>query len=266
MNPVPETHDELEARRASVAWSFRPRPAGPPRRLTADEYDEATALLERGGLSGLDTALVTAVRSGAQPGDPLPPEEPIPYIHGVHDTDVRIVGDGDERRVVVLFSHQAFPGQRFGYAYQPPAEADEYEDIWLMEEIDTGALHRIMRYDHPEADESDVTWVRLYGQLLGWVGETDVTRLRLRAFAWVGATVAGETCGIWVSRTDRSTGPCGRPSIARAPRNLWATVVSAADGHPASDDLAFVGACPDHVDELRRRVELRHGEVEGLRS
>jgi len=63
----------------------------------------------------------------------------------VHDCEARVTGDG---RVVLLFAHHDFPAVRFGYRCKPPGQA-RLEELWLSEEIATGALHRMMRYDRP---------------------------------------------------------------------------------------------------------------------
>ena len=77
------------------------------------------------------------------PGDPLPPLQPHPYIDNVTGADVIITGTGPERRVAVLFSHQHFPGVRFGHRFS--GRDPGLEGIELKEEIETGALHRMMQ-------------------------------------------------------------------------------------------------------------------------
>ena len=71
----------------------------------------------------------------------------------------------DGQAVVLLFSHDDFPDARFGYLAKAPTE-DDHEDVWLAEELATGALHRIMRDVAPVPDAAGVTWLRLDGQLL----------------------------------------------------------------------------------------------------
>ena len=56
--------------------------------------------------------------------------------------------------MAVLFCHQSFPGVRFGHRFTP---ADKYAPIWLMEEIETGALHRMMR-TQPPPDDAGTVW------------------------------------------------------------------------------------------------------------
>jgi hypothetical protein len=98
--------------------------------------------------------------AGGRPGDPLPaaPAKREPFITGIADDfDVRIAGTGDHAHVVVLFSHQHWPGVRFGHRFPPPAEADGYEDIWLKEAIETGGLYRLMDR-HPNPDGDGIVW------------------------------------------------------------------------------------------------------------
>jgi hypothetical protein len=123
----------LETQRAGIEAQFRagrvPRGAGEPR-----------------------------VRAGGRPGDPLPPLVAGPLIDGVTDTEVIITGDAPGQRVAVLFRHESFPGIRFGHRFPHPGEElAEYSTIWLQEEIQTGALHRMMR-DAPAADAAGIVW------------------------------------------------------------------------------------------------------------
>ncbi len=69
--------------------------------------------------------------------------EPRPAITGVYDADFRIVGEGDDQRVTVFFSHQRFPGIHFGHRFRPRwgAHANDMlweEDVWLKEHVETG--------------------------------------------------------------------------------------------------------------------------------
>ena len=68
-----------------------------------------------------------------------------------------MTGRGPGRCVAVLFSHQDFPGARFGHRFFLEPGADDYEKIWLMEDLDTGALHRMMR-NEPAADDAGIIW------------------------------------------------------------------------------------------------------------
>ena len=151
----------LERQRADIEADFRggwvPAGIGQPRTLTAAEYSEARSLTADTGsrLSYLEPAVIQAIREGARPGDPLPPRERKPFIRGVSDAEVIITGRAAVPCVAVLFSHDSFPGVRFGHRFTPPS--DEHAAIWLMEEIETGALHRMMQTP-PQADDDGITW------------------------------------------------------------------------------------------------------------
>jgi len=92
-----------------------------------------------------------------QPGDPLSPPQARPFIARVTDTEVILTGRGPGRCVAVLFSHEHFPGARFGHRFPLEPFAEGHEKIWLMEEIDTGALHRLMG-NGPAADDAGIIW------------------------------------------------------------------------------------------------------------
>jgi hypothetical protein len=158
---TPNSDQELEHQRADIETAFRqgwrPADAGQPRVLTERVYAQARKILGRGGWTGLDQATIQAVRDGAQPGDPLPPPQPRPYITGVTGTEVIIIGRGPGQCVAVMFSHQDFPTARFGHRFFLEPFAEGHEQIRLMEEIDTGALHRMMR-NQPAADDADIIW------------------------------------------------------------------------------------------------------------
>jgi hypothetical protein len=132
----------------------RPIGGAKPQALTERDYAEARKVLGRGGWTGLDPATVEAVRDGAQPGDLLP--QP-PYIRHVTDAEVIITGTGQGRRVAVLFSYTSFPGIRFGHRF--PLGLDEYggDPVYLREEIETGALHRMMQAP-PAPDDNGIIW------------------------------------------------------------------------------------------------------------
>ncbi len=86
----------------------------------------------------------------------IPPRQRKPFINGVSDdAEVIITDTGSWRYVAVLFSHESFPGVRFGHRFAPPS--DKHAPIWLMEEIETGALHRMMQ-DQPAADDAGIVW------------------------------------------------------------------------------------------------------------
>ena len=153
--------DDLEFQRAAIERAFRHGWASPedgrPRVLTERAYAEARKLLGHGGWTGLDQATIQAVRNGALPGDPLPPSQPRPFIRDVTDAEVRITGSGPGRRIAVLFSYGHFPGIRFGHRFPREPGRGTHERIWLMEEIDTGALDRMMQ-DPPAPDDAGVIW------------------------------------------------------------------------------------------------------------
>jgi hypothetical protein len=171
---TPNSDQELEHQRADIEAAFRhgwrPEGAGQPRVLTEGGYAEARKLLGRGGWTGLDQATIHAVRDGAQPGDPLSPLQPAPYIRGVTDAEVIITGRGPGRCVAVLFSHRDFPAARFGHRFPLEPFAEDRESIWLMEEIETGALHRMMD-NQPAADDAGIMWTTWGNPDPGEVGE-----------------------------------------------------------------------------------------------
>jgi hypothetical protein len=161
MTSGPEGDPELERQRTRIATAFRegwqPPGAGEPRVLTERAYAEARRIVDHGGWTGLDRATTQAVRDGAQPGDALPPLQPDPFIRNVTDAEVILSGSGTVRRVAVLFSHDHFPGVRFGHRFPLDPFAEDHQSIWLKEEIETGALHRMMR-NQPLADRAGIIW------------------------------------------------------------------------------------------------------------
>jgi hypothetical protein len=156
-----DSDSELEQQRASVEADFRegwvPAGVGEPRVLTKHDYAEARKVLSSGGWTGLDRATIEAVREGARPGDSLPPLRPSPFISHVTDAEVIVHGDGPGRRVAVLFAHRHFPGVRFGHRFRSEPSGKGLEPILLKEEIETGALHRMMQ-NEPVADDTGVIW------------------------------------------------------------------------------------------------------------
>jgi hypothetical protein len=162
MTPRPVSQAELERQRATIEADFRagwiplPLADGQQRTLTAAAYAHARRVIDSGGRTGLDRVTIQAVRDGARSGDPLPPTERTPYIRGVSDdAEVIITGIGSWRCVAILFWHEDFPGVRFGHRF--PGPSDKGALIWLMEEIETGALRRMMR-DPPPADDAGIIW------------------------------------------------------------------------------------------------------------
>jgi hypothetical protein len=154
--PAPGLDGQYDGLEAAFALGWRPVGVGEPRFLTERAYADARRVVSRGGWTGLDQATIEAVRGGAQPGDPLPPLQAAPYIRGVTDTEVIITGTGQGRRVAVLFSYTDFPGVRFGHRF-PPGLDGHGDPLYLMEEIETGALHRMMQTP-PPADTHGITW------------------------------------------------------------------------------------------------------------
>jgi hypothetical protein len=156
-----EPEDDLEFQRAAIERAFRHGWTSPedgkPRVLTDRAYAEARELLGHGGWTGLDQATIQAVRNGAQPGDSLPPLQPLPFIRNVTDAEVFITGSGAGRRIAVLFSYDDFPDIRFGHRFRREPGRETNERIWLMEEIETGALNRMMQ-DPPAPDDAGVIW------------------------------------------------------------------------------------------------------------
>ncbi len=159
MTAEPDSDAELELLRSEHARAFSsgwlPTGVGEPRVLTEHAYATARQFLGHGGWTGLDAATIQAVREGAQPGDPLPPLPAHPYIDDVTDAEVVIIGSGRSRRVAVLFSYRRFPGLRFGHrfsGYDPSIER-----VGLKEEIETGALDRMMQHA-PAADDAGIIW------------------------------------------------------------------------------------------------------------
>lgn len=162
MAPGQDSDPELERQRAEIEDTFRelwaPPQAGMPQVLTERACAEARKAPARGRRTWPDLATIQAVRDGAQPGDPLPPRRPGTYFDRGTDTEVIIIGRGPGRRVAAEFSHENFPGARFGHRFPLEPFAEGHEMIWLMEEIETGALHRMMMRDEPAADDAGIIW------------------------------------------------------------------------------------------------------------
>lgn len=137
--------------------------------LTERDFTEARKILDHGGWTGLDRVTIRAVRDGARPGDPLSPLAATPLIRHVTDTEVIIHGDGSARRVAVLFSYVPHPGVRFGHRFPLESHEDNYGPIWLMEEIETGALIRMMQHA-PTPDIDGIIWTT-------WGDQADGQRL-----------------------------------------------------------------------------------------
>jgi hypothetical protein len=155
--------DDLERQRSAIEADFRlgwiSQDAGMPRVLTEAAYAEARKIVDQGGWTGLDPATIRAVRDGAQPGDPMPSQQRKPFIsHVADDAEVILVAGGPGPGVAVLFSHEHFPGVRFGHRFPSmPQEGSGHASLGLKEEIETGALHRMMQGE-PPADDAGIVW------------------------------------------------------------------------------------------------------------
>ena len=184
-------------------------------------------------------------------------------VRGLKNGDAAVTGErGTHQRVVLFFSHADFPGVRFGYRCKPPNE-DRYEEVWLGEELATGALHRTMRYDAPAPDETGIIWLRLHGQLLGLDDENVLPRLVLRSIPRLEATEAGTACGIFVPGQDRPQA-CRGVAVVRSAGTAFTGLVDAYGRWLQRWAHLYVGACADHVEELQRRCAIRGGRVEPL--
>ncbi len=159
MAPGPGSEPGIERQRAEIEAAFRerrpPPDAGKSRSLTVPAWAEARRVISHGGQTSLDPVTCQAVRDGARPGDPLPPRQPGHYTSDVTGTEVITTGDAPGQRVAVLFAHRHFPGIRFGHQFS--RRDPGLEGIELKEEIETGALHRMMQTP-PPADDAGITW------------------------------------------------------------------------------------------------------------
>jgi hypothetical protein len=136
-------------------------PARGPVTFTEDELARLDQVSQHGGwLYKHEQEHLRRLRAGGRRGDPLPaaPASREPFIDGTgEDFEVQIATTAQQTNVVVLFSHERWPGIRFGHRFPPPDRADGYERIWLKEEIETGALDRMMKGD-PTPDSDGVIW------------------------------------------------------------------------------------------------------------
>jgi hypothetical protein len=136
-------------------------PARGPVTFNEDDLTRIERVRDHGGwLNEQEHEYLEWLRAGGRRGDPLPaaPAKRRPFIAGIADNfEVRIASTGDHANVVVLFSHEHWPGVRFGHRFPSPDEADGYEEIWLMEEVETGGLGRLMGR-HPTPDGDGIVW------------------------------------------------------------------------------------------------------------
>jgi hypothetical protein len=152
---------EHERQRAEIEETLRelwaPPQAGEPQVLTEPAYAEARKAGAQRRRTWPDQATIQAVRAGAQPGDPLPPRRPGTYFDRGTDTEVIIIGRGPGRRVAAEFSHEDFPRARFGHRFEPDPSGGHHQVARLMEQIEAGALHRMMD-NPPPADSAGIIW------------------------------------------------------------------------------------------------------------
>lgn len=74
---------------------------------------------------------------------------------GRSSANVPVVADVELDRQ--RFCHDGFPGIRFDHRFPLDPFCQDHESIWLMEKIETGALHRMMT-SPPPADAAGVVW------------------------------------------------------------------------------------------------------------
>jgi hypothetical protein len=136
-------------------------PARGPVNFNEDQLARLDRVNQHGGWLNRDEhEYLQRLRAGGRRGEPLPaaPATREPYIDGIgEDFEIRIATQAEQVAVVILFSHERWPGIRFGHRFPPPNQADGYEDIWLKEEVETGALSRLMDRE-PRPDDDGVIW------------------------------------------------------------------------------------------------------------
>ncbi len=136
-------------------------PARGPVSFNEDELARLDEVSEHEGwLNREELEYLQRLQARGRRGDPLPaaPASREPFINGIgEDFEVRIARTPGQANVVILSSHERWPGIRFGHRFPPPDKADGYEDIWLKEEIETGALGRLMDRV-PSPDRDGVIW------------------------------------------------------------------------------------------------------------
>jgi hypothetical protein len=157
METIEEQRDRLE--RACVhGWVT---PARGPVAFNEEQLARLDHVGQHGGWTNKDESeYLRRRRAGGRRGDPLPaaPATREPCIDGLgEDFEFQISTQADQAEVVVLFSHERWPGIRFGHRFPPPRQADGYEAIWLKEEVETGALNRLMN-GGPRSDDAGVIW------------------------------------------------------------------------------------------------------------
>lgn len=153
---------------------FHPGDVPRPRVVSEEEYEHVRKFSTRGrwgDMLNVDTVLWQAVKDGARPGDPIPPEPESPFVDGIFDVEVNVVERAGEEAVATFFSDHDFPGVRFAFLWSRPDRiANDWhaeEDVWFQEEMNTGALRRAMQDGEPRPDGNGVVWLRLHQDRLG---------------------------------------------------------------------------------------------------
>lgn len=124
----------MTPRSAHDSWLSSDRPGDADRLRQRSEFEQFPGLAEAMGVKGLRVA-------------------------GTH-----IVGQGSPT-VALFFRLGDFPGELFAYRCMVPGE-DPHEQVWLAEELATGALHRLVRDGRVDRVVDGVVWIRLRGSVL----------------------------------------------------------------------------------------------------
>jgi hypothetical protein len=137
------------------------KPARGPVSFSEEQLARIEHVRDHGGwLYPRESEYLRRVQDGARRDDPLPaaPGTRRPFVNGfAEDFEIRIVSSGEQANVVILFCHAHWPGVRFGHRFPTPDQSDGYEQIWLMEAVETGRLNRLMS-QQPTPDHDGVTW------------------------------------------------------------------------------------------------------------
>lgn len=86
-------------------------------------------------------------------------------VAGIRAVVVEVPKGADAGAIRMFFRHAEFPGVLFAYRSWP-AGTDPHERVWLVKEIATGALRRVMQSEPAVADADGVVWIQLDGQCL----------------------------------------------------------------------------------------------------
>jgi hypothetical protein len=134
-------------------------PARGPVTLSEDELDFIERTSTQGVLMTTQTyEYLQWLRAGGRRGEPMPaaPARREPLISGMKDDFAVVITEADgQAHVAVLFSHEQWPGVRFGHRFVP--DADGYEVIWFDEYVSTGGLDRLMSRQ-PAPDQDGTIW------------------------------------------------------------------------------------------------------------